>query len=66
MGGKVDDEMKTMWKDQLSSFKTNLEDFALKHWDDLRYNATFRKDFLNMCKEVGVDPLACKICYDLS
>ncbi|EFA85025.1 EAP30 family protein [Heterostelium album PN500] len=44
--------------EQLTTFKTNLEEFALKHKKDIIKNPEFRKYFQDMCSTIGVDPLA--------
>ncbi|XP_078434120.1 EAP30/Vps36 family protein [Wolffia australiana] len=45
-------------KEQLATFKTQLEEFARKYKNDIRKNPTFRAQFHEMCANVGVDPLA--------
>lgn len=45
---------------QLDMFKTNLEEFASKHKQEIRKNPEFRVQFQDMCATIGVDPLACK------
>lgn len=45
---------------QLDMFKTNLEEFASKHKQEIRKNPQFRVQFQDMCATIGVDPLACK------
>lgn len=45
---------------QLETFKSNLEEFASKHKQEIRKNPEFRVQFQNMCATIGVDPLACK------
>lgn len=47
-----------MMKEQLSTFRSQLEDFARKHKNDIRKNPAFRSQFHEMCAKVGVDPLA--------
>lgn len=47
-----------LMKEQLQTFKSQLEDFARKHKNDIRKNPTFRSQFHEMCAKVGVDPLA--------
>ena len=42
----------------LHSFKSKLEDFALRHAGDIRADPGFRARFHAMCATVGVDPLA--------
>ncbi|KAI3718061.1 hypothetical protein L6452_18907 [Arctium lappa] len=41
-----------------STFRSQLEDFARKHKNDIRKNPAFRSQFHEMCAKVGVDPLA--------
>lgn len=43
---------------QMEVFRVKLEEFAMKHKDDIRKNAQFRKQFQDMCAAIGVDPLA--------
>nr|DAD45585.1 TPA_asm: hypothetical protein HUJ06_003815 [Nelumbo nucifera] len=45
-------------KEQLTTFRTQLEEFARKHKNDIRKNPAFRSQFHEMCAKVGVDPLA--------
>jgi ESCRT-II complex subunit VPS22 len=47
-------------KEQLVTFKTNLEEFAKKYKNEINKNPVFRKHFQDMCTKIGVDPLACK------
>lgn len=44
-------------------FKTKLEDFSMKHKDEIRKNSQFRRHFQEMCATVGVDPLACMFVF---
>jgi hypothetical protein len=43
----------------MESFRTNLEEFASKHREEIRKNPQFRNQFQEMCATIGVDPLAC-------
>lgn len=43
---------------QLELFKTKLEEFALKHREEIRKDPVFRAQFHSMCSHIGVDPLA--------
>lgn len=45
---------------QLETFKSNLEEFASKHKQEIRKNSQFRVQFQEMCATIGVDPLACE------
>ncbi|MFS7984808.1 putative winged helix-like DNA-binding domain superfamily, Snf8/Vps36 family [Helianthus anomalus] len=47
-----------LMKEQLSTFRSQLEDFARKHKNDIKKNPAFRSQFHEMCAKVGVDPLA--------
>lgn len=47
-----------LMKEQLATFRAQLEEFARKHKTDIRKNPTFRSQFHEMCAKVGVDPLA--------
>ena len=48
----------TQLTQQMERFKTNLEEFAFKYKDEIKKNASFRKQFQDMCANIGVDPLA--------
>nr|KAJ3422112.1 ESCRT-II subunit protein snf8 [Polyrhizophydium stewartii] len=48
------DQMKTL----LDTFKSNLEDFAVKHKKEIKRDPVFRMHFQRMCNNVGIDPLA--------
>ncbi|KAK8961791.1 hypothetical protein KSP40_PGU021976 [Platanthera guangdongensis] len=50
-----------LMKEQLATFKSQLEEFARKHKNDIRKNPIFRSQFHEMCAKVGVDPLASKV-----
>ena len=45
---------------QMDSFRSNLEEFAGQHREEIRRNPQFRSQFQEMCAAIGVDPLACK------
>ncbi|KAG4303026.1 hypothetical protein PCANB_000637 [Pneumocystis canis] len=45
---------------QLLEFKTILIDFAQKYGPDIHANPSFRNQFSQMCKAIGMDPLALK------
>jgi ESCRT-II complex subunit VPS22 len=45
-------------KEQLSTFKSNLEEFAHKYRSEIRSNPAFRAQFHTMCANIGVDPLS--------
>jgi ESCRT-II complex subunit VPS22 len=52
-----EDELNQMAK-QMETFKVNLQEFAVKYKEEIRKNALFRKQFQDMCANIGVDPLA--------
>ncbi|XP_069373293.1 vacuolar-sorting protein SNF8-like [Paralichthys olivaceus] len=43
---------------QLETFKSNLEELASKHKQEIRKNSQSRVQFQEMCAAIGVDPLA--------
>jgi len=43
---------------QSASFKVNLEQFAAKYKKNINKDPLFRKQFNDLCKTIGVDPLA--------
>ncbi|XP_034497691.1 vacuolar-sorting protein SNF8 isoform X2 [Ailuropoda melanoleuca] len=53
----AEDQLAQMSK-QLDMFKSNLEEFASKHKQEIRKNPEFRVQFQDMCATIGVDPLA--------
>uniref|UniRef100_A0A8B9B840 Vacuolar-sorting protein SNF8 n=1 Tax=Anser brachyrhynchus TaxID=132585 RepID=A0A8B9B840_9AVES len=53
----AEDQLAQMSK-QLDMFKTNLEEFASKHKQEIRKSPEFRVQFQDMCATIGVDPLA--------
>jgi len=57
-GSEVKEAEISQMKDQLVTFKTNLEEFAKKYKKDINKNPEFRKHFGDMCNKIGVDPLA--------
>lgn len=48
----------TALENQLSVFRSLLQQFALTHAKDIRSNPNFRAEFARMCNAIGVDPLA--------
>lgn len=42
---------------QMEVFRAKLEEFAMKHKEDIRKNSQFRRQFQEMCAAIGVDPL---------
>ena len=60
MGQKMQGQQLAEMKNQMEEFRKHLEEFALKHKKEINDNPVFRKEFLSMCKEIGVDPLSCK------
>lgn len=57
-GTEIQDNLFEHMSKQLDVFRVNLEDFAAKHKNEIRKNATFRRQFQEMCASIGVDPLA--------
>ncbi|KAK4886246.1 hypothetical protein RN001_002517 [Aquatica leii] len=57
-GNEIQENQFEQMTKQLDVFKVNLEEFAVKHKNEIRKNAQFRKQFQDMCASIGVDPLA--------
>lgn len=58
VGQQIREEQNQNLAQQLNDFTKNLEEFAAKHNDEIKYNPDFREKFYKMCMEIGVDPLA--------
>jgi len=58
LGENVATIRKDLMKEQLATFRAQLEEFARKHKNDIKKNPAFRSQFHEMCAKVGVDPLA--------
>ncbi len=58
VGDEVKQSNLQAMKDQMSLFRAKLEEFALKHKNDIRRDPEFRAKFHTMCANIGVDPLA--------
>ena len=43
---------------QTETFRTNLEEFAREHKNEIKKDPVFRQHFQEMCASIGVDPLA--------
>lgn len=57
-GSEIAEDQFSQMTKQMDVFKTNLEEFAAKHKDDIRKDPHFRLQFQEMCASIGVDPLA--------
>ncbi|GMH33069.1 hypothetical protein BSKO_00903 [Bryopsis sp. KO-2023] len=57
-GDQTKESRREQMKQQMNVFKSNLEEFALKHKSDIRKDPVFRAQFQTMCANIGVDPLA--------
>lgn len=57
-GSEIASEQLTQLSKQMEAFRTNLEEFASKHREEIRKNPQFRSQFQQMCAAIGVDPLA--------
>lgn len=57
-GNEIQENQFEQMSKQLEVFRTNLEEFATKHKNEIKKNAQFRKQFQEMCASIGVDPLA--------
>ncbi|XP_023018287.1 vacuolar-sorting protein SNF8 [Leptinotarsa decemlineata] len=57
-GNEIQESQFEQMTKQMEVFKTNLEEFASKHKNEIRKNPEFRKQFQEMCASIGVDPLS--------
>ncbi|CAH0559966.1 unnamed protein product [Brassicogethes aeneus] len=57
-GNEIQENQFEQMTKQLDVFKTNLEEFASKHKNEIRKNPEFRRQFQEMCSSIGVDPLS--------
>jgi ESCRT-II complex subunit VPS22 len=58
LGAQLTEEIHEKMRLAMSEFKTSLEEFALKHREEIRHDPEFRAHFHAMCAHAGVDPLA--------
>lgn len=56
-GEQLTAETAAQMKSQLQSFKVKLEQFALRHKEEIQRDPAFRAKFHTMCAAIGVDPL---------
>lgn len=59
-GQALSAESARQMKMQLSAFKSNLEQFAIRHKKEIQRDPAFRAKFHTMCAAIGVDPLTSK------
>lgn len=57
-GTEINENQFEQMTKQMDIFRTNLEEFATKHKNEIKKNAQFRRQFTAMCASIGVDPLA--------
>lgn len=57
-GNEIQENQFEQMTKQLDVFKTNLEEFASKHKNEIKKNPEFRRQFQEMCSSIGVDPLS--------
>eukprot|EP00887_Chlorella_sp_A99_P002409 scaffold10.g2409.t1 len=58
LGEQVAQTKLELMRAQMATFKTSLEEFALRYRADIRRDPVFRAQFHTMCANIGVDPLA--------
>ena len=58
IGEQTKEERAQQMKLQMETFKQSLEEFAMKHRQDISKDPIFRAQFQTMCSKIGVDPLA--------
>eukprot|EP00947_MAST-08B_sp_MAST-8B-sp1_P006072 g6072.t1 len=57
-GAELEDLKMQHVSEQLTMFKSSLEEFAKKYKNDIKKDPKFRQQFQVMCSKIGVDPLA--------
>lgn len=57
-GSEIQENQLEQMVQQMEKFRSNLEDYAAKHKNEIRKNPQFRRQFQEMCASIGVDPLA--------
>ncbi|KAG7198607.1 hypothetical protein KM043_005969 [Ampulex compressa] len=57
-GTEIQENQLEQMTKQMETFRINLEEFASKHKNEIKKNASFRRQFTEMCALIGVDPLA--------
>lgn len=57
-GTEIQESQLDQMAKQMDVLRTNLEEFASKHRNEIKKNSTFRRQFQDMCASIGVDPLA--------
>jgi ESCRT-II complex subunit VPS22 len=53
MGRALGEEMQEKMREAMSEFKKSLEEFALKHREEIRHDSEFRAHFHEMCQHAG-------------
>lgn len=56
-GAAVTAEHLRQMKQQFETFKSNLEQFAIRHKKEIQQDPSFRAQFHAMCASIGADPL---------
>ncbi|XP_033639658.1 vacuolar-sorting protein SNF8-like [Asterias rubens] len=57
-GSEIAEDQLSQMSKMLEAFRSNLEEFATSHKNDIKRNPEFRMQFQEMCATIGVDPLA--------
>ena len=60
LGTKIDTEHKASMQEQITAFQANLESYLGKHKSQINKDPSLRTQFYQMCREMGIDPLACE------
>eukprot|EP00002_Diphylleia_rotans_P033492 TRINITY_DN7125_c0_g1_i7.p1 TRINITY_DN7125_c0_g1~~TRINITY_DN7125_c0_g1_i7.p1 ORF type:complete len:216 (-),score=44.28 TRINITY_DN7125_c0_g1_i7:146-793(-) len=58
VGAEMQQQQQSQLREQMTVFKKNLEDFAMKYKRQINEDPAFRMQFQKMCASIGVDPLA--------
>lgn len=60
-GTQINAMFKNNLKEQLERFQQNLERFLTQNRVEINKNPALRQEFYGLCREIGVDPLICKV-----
>jgi len=61
LGSELDSSHKANMREQIASFQSRLESYLAQHKSQINRDPSLRTQFYQMCREMGIDPLACEI-----
>ncbi len=60
LGSQLDSAHKANMREQIASFQRRLESYLAQHKTQINRDPSLRTQFYQMCREMGIDPLACE------